>query len=147
MTIEERRSTAIHEAGHVVLAWTLGLPVGSMEIGSKGDDTAGKAEIDDSARPLSLVDRIALCAAGLEAQRLFGCEATHLHAGACDFAKILELLDDLPEKEADDARFAGYERAFQILDQRRLLIERIAGPLAASGRLEQDAVRSLLAAA
>jgi hypothetical protein len=147
MTIEQRRSTAIHEAGHVVVAWTLGLPVDSMEIGCKGDDTAGESKIDDTARPLALVDRIALCAAGMEAQRLFGCEATHLHAGWSDAGKILELLDDLPHKEADDARFAGYERAFQILDQRRSLIERIAGPLANSGRLEQDAVRSLLAAA
>jgi hypothetical protein len=52
MTIEERRSTAIHEAGHVVVAWTLGLPVGSMAIGVDGDDTAGEAEIDAAALPV-----------------------------------------------------------------------------------------------
>jgi hypothetical protein len=61
-----------------------------MEIGINGDDTAGKAEIDDAALTLSMVDRIALCAAGLEAQRLFDCEAMHEHAGAGDAAKMIE---------------------------------------------------------
>jgi hypothetical protein len=144
MTIEERRSTAIHEAGHVVVAWTLGLPVGSMAIGVDGDDTAGEAEIDAAALPLSMVDRIALCAAGLEAQRLFGCEASHEHAGAGDAAKMIEILDDLPDEEADSIRFAGHDRAFQILDQQRSMIERLAEPLALNGRLEEKEVRSLL---
>ena len=31
MTIEERWSTAIYEASHVIVGWTLGLPVGAME--------------------------------------------------------------------------------------------------------------------
>jgi hypothetical protein len=143
MTIEERRSTAIHEAGHIVVAWTLGLPVGAMEIGINGDDTAGKSEIADTAS-LSLVDRIALCAAGLEAERLFGCEAVHEHAGWSDAAKMVEILGDLPPEEADDIRFNGYDRACQILDTQRSLLERRAQPLALIGRLEERAVRSLL---
>lgn len=143
MTIAERRSTAIHEAGHVVVAWTLGLPVGAMEIGLNGDDTAGKSEIDDAGL-LSIVDRIALCAAGLEAQRVCGCEATHLHAGWSDFAKMLEILDELPKAEADNIRLEGYDRAFQILDLRRSLIDRLAEPLAINGRLEGKDVQSLL---
>ncbi len=76
-----------------------------------------------------MVDRIALCAAGLEAERVFGCEATHEHAGWSDFAKILEILDDLPDEKADDLRFSGHDRAFEILNQRRSLIERLAEPL------------------
>jgi hypothetical protein len=115
-----------------------------MEIGSKGDDTAGKSEIDDKALPLSLVDRIALCAAGLEAQRLFGCGATHLHAGASDFGKIIEMLDGLPEGEADAIRFKGYDRAAELLDCRRSLIEQIAKQLAIMGKLEREEVRVLL---
>jgi ATP-dependent Zn protease len=144
MTIEERRSTAIHEAGHVIVAWTLGLPIGAMEIGINGDDTAGESQIADAALSLSMVDRVALCAAGLEAQRLFRCEATHQHAGLSDAAKMLGILDDLPDEEADNIRFDGYDRAFQILDQRRSLIERLAEPLALNGRLEEKDVRSLL---
>ena len=143
MTIEERRSTAIHEAGHVIVAWTLGLPVGAMEIGINGDDTAGKSEIADT-RSLSMVDRIALCAAGLEAERLFGCEAMHEHGGWSDAAKMVEILDGLPFEEAEDIRFNGYDRAFQILDTQRSLIERLAEPLAITGRLEAKDVRSLL---
>jgi hypothetical protein len=138
MTNEERRSTAIHEAGHVVVAWTLGLPAGSMEIGCNCDDTAGASQIDDAAFSLCAVDRIALCAAGLEAQRLFECESTHEHAGAEDFAMIIGILDELPDEEADIIRFKGYDRAFKILDQRRSQVEKIAEALAASGRLEQD---------
>lgn len=145
MTVKERRSTAIHEAGHVVVAWALGLPVGAMEIGIRSDDTAGKSEIDDMARPLSFVDRIAVCAAGLEAQRLFKCESTHLHAGLTDMAKMIEILEELPEVEADKLRFDGYDRAYQILDVRRVLVEHLAESLAVKGRLEADDVRSLLA--
>jgi hypothetical protein len=144
MTIEERRSTAIHEAGHVVVAWALGLPMGSVQIGCHGDDTAGRSAIDESARQLSLIDRIALCIAGLQAQLLFGCESTHLHAGASDFGKIIEMLNGLSEDEADTIRFEGYDRAAELLVCRRPLIERIAELLAASGKLEEGEVLALL---
>src|SRR6516225_4031006 len=141
MTIEERRSTAIHEAGHVVVAWALGLPVGSMEIGCNGDDTAGRSEIDETAHQLSLVDRIALCIAGMEAQLLFGCESIHLHGGS---SVIIKMLDDLSEEEADTIRSKGYDRAAELLVCRRPLIERIAERLAISGKLEQGEVLALL---
>ena len=141
MTIEERRSTAIHEAGHVVVAWALGLPVGSMEIGCNGDDTAGRSEIDETAHQLSLVDRIALCIAGMEAQLLFGCESIHLHGGS---SVIIKMLDDLLEEEADTIRSKGYDRAAELLVCRRPLIERIAERLAISGKLEQGEVLALL---
>ena len=141
MTIEERRSTAIHEAGHVVVAWALGLPVGSMEIGCNGDDTAGRSEIDETAHQLSLVDRIALCIAGMEAQLLFGCESIHLHGGS---SVIIRMLDDLLEEEADTIRSKGYDRAAELLVCRRPLIERIAEQLAISGKLEQGEVLALL---
>ena len=141
MTIEERRSTAIHEAGHVVVAWALGLPVGSMEIGCNGDDTAGRSEIDETAHQLSLVDRIALCIAGMEAQLLFGCESIRLHGGS---SVIIRMLDDLLEEEADTIRSKGYDRAAELLVCRRPLIERIVERLAISGKLERGEVLALL---
>jgi hypothetical protein len=144
MIVEERRSTAIHEAGHVVVAWALGLPIGSMQIGCNSDDTAGRSAIDESARQLSTIDRIALCIAGLQAQLLFGCESTHLHAGTSDFGKIIEMLDDLSEGEADTIRSKGYDRAAELLVFRRPLIEQIAERLATSGKLEQDEVLDVL---
>src|SRR5438270_11087490 len=106
MTVDVR-STAIHEAGHIIVAWTLDLPLGSMEIGCNGDDTAGRSEIADTERPLPVIDRISLCAAGIQAQRLFGCESTHLHAGWCDFVKTIKMLAGLPEEEADTIPFKG----------------------------------------
>ena len=97
-----------------------------------------------TARELSLIDRIALCIAGMEAQLLFGCESTHLHAGSSDFGKIIEMLDDLTEGDADTIRSKGYDRAAELLVCRRPLIERIAEQLAISGKLEQGEVLALL---
>lgn len=34
----EQRGAAFHEAGHMVVAWSLGLAVGSAEIAIGGDD-------------------------------------------------------------------------------------------------------------
>jgi hypothetical protein len=42
MTIEERRGTAYHEAGHIVVAWALGVKVGASAIGINGGDSEGK---------------------------------------------------------------------------------------------------------
>ena len=75
--------------------------------------------------------------AGLQAERLFGCETMHERAGWSDAAKMVEILGDLPSEEADDIRFNGYDRAFQILDTQHSLIERLAEPLAIIGRLEE----------
>jgi hypothetical protein len=143
VTIEERRSTAIHEAGHVVVAWVLGVPVGSVRIGINGDDTSGRAEIGNELVPLSLVDRIALCAAGCAAQELFGCEATHDHAGVSDEGKIIELLSDQPDEEGERLRFEGYDRAGQIISQLHARIERLVGPLTKRGSLSGEDVRMI----
>ena len=64
MTTEDRRGTAYHEAGHIVVAWALGLKVGASAIGINGDNSAGKTDIEHH-KPLSLIDKIAICAAGL----------------------------------------------------------------------------------
>ena len=96
MTNEERRGTAYHEAGHIVVAWALGLKVGASAIGINGDDPAGKTEIErDKLSPL--IDKIAVCAAGLKSQSVFGA-LTHCRAGQKDEAKIIELTEDLDEK-------------------------------------------------
>jgi hypothetical protein len=60
---------AYHEAGRAVVASCLGLIVSAIEIGIDDDDAKGAIDIaDDQLRPLT--DRTALCAAGLEAQKL-----------------------------------------------------------------------------
>ena len=57
-------------------------------------DRKGEAKIaDDTSLPL--IDRIAICAAGREAQSVFGAPANHL-AGAVDEAKIIKLNETPP---------------------------------------------------
>ena len=54
---QDRRGAAYHEAGHIVVAWALGLTADAATIGIDGDEFKGKAEIaDDSLLPL--IDRI-----------------------------------------------------------------------------------------
>ena len=64
-----RRGVAVHEAGHAVVAWALGLPVGQIEI-DPNDELAGHSQIGDCTH-LPIVDQIAVSIAGLEAQEMF----------------------------------------------------------------------------
>ena len=95
VTNEALRGAAFHEAGHVVVARALGLTVGTIEI---GEDGSGKAEIS-SAEHLPLVDQIALCVAGIEAQALFEC-STHEYAAQSDHAKVCTLVEGLTDAES-----------------------------------------------
>ena len=61
---ENLRDAAYHEAGHVVVARFLGLTIREVEI---EEDGSGRANISP-AEHLPLVDQIALCVAGIEAQ-------------------------------------------------------------------------------
>lgn len=72
MTYQDRVGAAYHEAGHAVIASALGLSVGRMEIAINGDDAKGAADIEiEGALLLPLVDQLAICAAGMEAQEVF----------------------------------------------------------------------------
>ena len=68
---QDRYGAAVPEAGHVVVAWALGLKTRRMAVCIDGDEAAGAAEIEDGAH-LPLVDQVAICSAGAEAQDL-GC--------------------------------------------------------------------------
>ena len=61
---ENLRDAAHHEAGHVVVARFLGLTIRKIEI---EEDGSGRADIS-SGDHLPLVDQIAVCVAGIEAQ-------------------------------------------------------------------------------
>ena len=115
------QGAAFHEAGHVVVAIHLGLAVGEIVI---NDDGSGRSQIG-SPDHLPLVDRIALCVAGIEAQELYNCH-THPLAAASDHAKITGLVDGLTEAESLERRNAGYLRALEILKKRRAQVEKLA---------------------
>ena len=118
------RGAAFHEAGHVVVARFFGLTVGRIEI---GDDGSGKAQIA-SGEHLPLVDQLALCAAGIEAQALFNC-STHKNAALADHAKVSALVQGLTETESFALRNAAYMRALEILKKCAPEVERLANEL------------------
>ncbi len=142
MTIEERRGTAYHEAGHIVVAWALGLKVGAAVIGINGDDTKGNAKIEHD-ETLLLVDKIAICAAGVESQNVFGAP-THCLAGAMDEVEIIQLTEGLDEKSRLARRCDGYQRAHELIQAHAEKVDRIAKSLLAKGSLNQTEVCDLL---
>ena len=112
------RATAIHEAGHAVVAWSLGLPVGAIRVSD--DDASGGTEIGP-ADHLSLIEQIAVRSAGHAAERVFECPA-HERADACDLLKISGLLraNGVSEEEQGPAlRDQGHELAKARLEAHR----------------------------
>jgi len=118
---ENLRDAAYHEAGHVVVARFLGLTIGRVEI---EEDGSGRADIRD-AEHLPLVEQIAVCVAGIEAQELFNCPM-HQHAALGDCLKVRELLAGLTDAESYEYRQAGYLRALEILKGRLPEIDALA---------------------
>ncbi|MBR1140450.1 MULTISPECIES: hypothetical protein [Bradyrhizobium] len=141
-TARDQKGAAIHEAGHAIVASALGLQVGRLEIAIDGDDAKGVAEIAGSAA-LGLVDQLAICAAGMEAQRLFSAP-THGGAGWADHGMMIALVEGLPEEDSRTLRYAGHQRAHDILIQRTNQVERLAERLFAEKRLEPNEVKDLL---
>ena len=130
-TVDENlRDAAYHEAGHVVVARFLGLTVREVEI---EEDGSGRADIS-SGEHLPLVDQIAVCVAGIEAQELFNCPM-HDHAALGDYRKVGVLLAGLTDAESYEYRQAGYLRALQILKSRLPEIEAVADQLLKQRRI------------
>ena len=115
------RGAAFHEAGHVIVAQYLGLPAADIKI---NDDGSGYSQIGPSDH-LPLIDQVALCVAGIEAQELFECKTVPL-AAAADYTKVASLVNGLTEAESLEIRSAGYLRALAILKSRRLELEELA---------------------
>jgi ATP-dependent Zn protease len=136
----DQRGAAVHEAGHVIVASALGLTVEYVEVGIGGDDAKGAAEIEYSSE-LSLVDRLAVCAAGLEAQRLF-VAPTHNGAGWGDFAQMIKLVKDLSDEESSRARYDGYQRARGLLIRHAAKVELVAKLLLTKKRMLSSELRN-----
>jgi len=142
MTHQDRLGAAYHEAGHAVVATALGLTVGRIEIARNGDDAKGAADIEDAAR-LPLVDQLAICAAGMEAQKMFEAP-THDIAGVGDYGLMFNLLDEYDETERRMFIEAGHQRACELIRLHTNAVGRVARALLADGKIENAAVRELL---
>lgn len=124
---DELRSAAFHEAGHAVVARFYGLAVGEIVIGIGDSEAAGRTQIalDDH---LPLIDRIALCMAGIAAQELFGSPSREW-LGMDDCVKIGELVEGLGHSASLEIRVVGLQRACEILRRHRSGVRRLAGRL------------------
>lgn len=100
------RGTAYHEAGHAVVAWSCDLHVGPISISA--EDASGKARISPADR-LMLIEQIAVCAAGYEAENVFGHHHENPHAAGLDRNRIRELLEDRGVAEGVTKR-CGFDR-------------------------------------
>jgi HD-GYP domain-containing protein (c-di-GMP phosphodiesterase class II) len=139
----DRYGAAVHEAGHVVVARTFGLRTRTMVAGVGGDDTAGRAEIEDASY-LPVVDRIAVCAAGMQAQHMLGA-ATNEIAGFSDEVKIGNIVGDYDDDEGEALRDAGFSKSWETLEAHRAAVERLAAALAEHGELDHETIERIIA--
>jgi hypothetical protein len=142
MASQDGYGAAVHEAGHVVVAWALGLKTRKIAVGIDGDDAAGAAEIEESTY-LPMVDQIAICSAGADAQRMLDAP-THEVAAFSDMVKISNLVDDLAEEEGEALRYAGYRRSKELLELHHAKVERLAQALAERTELDQAGIEQIL---
>jgi ATP-dependent Zn protease len=131
------RGTSYHEAGHAVVAWSLGLHVEAISV--RSEDAGGGAKISN-ADHLSLTEQIAVQYAGYAAERVFECPAHEL-ASMMDMNKIREILEGngIPEgEEALSYRSKGYERARSLLEINRDKVIKLAERLVECGHISAD---------
>jgi ATP-dependent Zn protease len=138
----DRYGAAIHEAGHAVVAWALGLKVRRMAVGINGDDSAGSAEIEVNPC-LPLVDRIAVCSAGIDAQSIFDAPTNDICA-IMDMNEIRNLVEEYPDDDGEALRYAGYRRSKELLELHRAKVERLAQSLVERTELDQVAIEQIL---
>jgi ATP-dependent Zn protease len=139
---DERRGAAIHEAGHAVVAWALGLRVHWVQIGIPSDLAAGVANFDEKPST-SLIDRIALCAAGGIAERAFNAPTNGI-ATRDDVRKILDLLTGREELVVSGLRDIGYAKSYELLGRHRDKVTALAAALADRSALSETEIAAIL---
>jgi hypothetical protein len=143
VTKQYPRGTAYHEAGHVVVAWSLRLPVGAVSVSD--EDASGATQIGP-ADHLSLVEQIAVCSAGIAAVKIFGLP-THELADFGDHVKIMHLIEAhgiSEEEEGPALRNEGYEFARVRLETHWNKVITLAEVLVEHGRIEPLEVLRLM---
>jgi hypothetical protein len=134
-TEQYSRTTAYHEAGHAVVAWSFGLPVVAISVAA--DDASGGAQIG-VANHLDLTKQIAVAAAGYTAENVFG-DAAHYLAPIDDYDRIRKLLEDNGVAEGPEAqtlRLKGANLADEILRAHEAKVIRLAEKLAQNGSVD-----------
>jgi hypothetical protein len=120
--------TCFHEAGHAVVAAALGLEAGDLHVNA---DESGGAQIGCSDH-LSLIDQVAVCYAGVEAQTIWHDLPEDL-VEYTDVDKFFRLVKDLSDKERDAIHKAGCERANELLLKHGTVVVIVAHRLVQQG--------------
>jgi hypothetical protein len=113
-----------------------------MAVNFNGDPTAGKAEIEQNPE-LPIVDRIAICSAGADAQAMFEVP-THRLGPFMDMNEIRELIEHCPDDEGEALRYAGCRRSKELLELHRAKVERLAQVLAERSELNEVEIAQIL---
>jgi ATP-dependent Zn protease len=143
MAEQSPRGTAYHEAGHVVVAWSLGLPVGAVTVSA--DDASGGTQIG-LADHLPVVEQLAIYSAGIAAIDLFQ-QSTHELSAFKDRVGIMRVIKKhgISEKEQGPAlREAAYKFARARLEAHRTKVVTLAQLLIEHGRIEAAEVMLLM---
>jgi hypothetical protein len=143
MTKQYPRGTAYHEAGHAIVVWSLGLPVGAVSVSD--DDASGATQIGP-ADHLSLVEQMAVCSAGIAAVHLFELPI-HEQANIGDYEKIMDLIKAHGISEVEEGpalRDEGRKLARVHLEKHRSKVVELAELLVEHGRIEAPEVLRLM---
>ena len=137
------RSTAFHEAGHAVVAWSFGLTVDAVWVNA--DDASGGANISPVDH-LTLAEQVAVWWSGTAAESVFECPS-HEYAAFDDHAGVMELLEahGISEEEHGPAlRAEGYNIATARLEANRTQVIKLAERLAVDGRVDASEFLQLM---
>jgi hypothetical protein len=146
----DERATAIHEAGHVVVAHALGADLVFVEtyIGRPNLDDGKMGGGQTCCREPFVEDvkSLAVCVAGYKSELLFAAEEQKLsrifareHRLAGDSKLMQELLFRFPEAERLAVLVEGFTLADEKLKANADVVNRIAGALLARRRFEDKA--------
>jgi hypothetical protein len=129
------RSTAFHEAGHAVVAWSFGLAVDAVWVNA--DDASDGANISPSDH-LPLAEQIAVWWSGTAAESVFECPS-HEYAAFGDHAGVMELLEvhGISEEERGPAlRAEAFGIATARLEANKTRVIELAERLVINGRVD-----------
>lgn len=130
-----RRAAAVHEAGHAIVAWALGLEVRELRIDDQGKGLSVIQRHDH----LPIVERIAVADGGMQAVEMLKARVWEL-AAVGDEAQIIDILEGLPEAEANQLRSRGAAQVLTILNRRIDVLTDLSDTLFQSMALDATAL-------
>jgi len=128
-----RWSTSVHEAGHAIVLNHFGIRVRKILVGIDGDDCHGRT-CNDPGPDLCLIDELAICVAGVEAQVLLECQQHH-GGESNDYRKLEKIFEHFGTAESERDRLCALaeNKAREILTSQIGRLKAIARKAAADG--------------